>query len=61
MIEEVITRHVYDGKAFVKPQKKIKPQGPTLYEKVRESGKTARLSPDWVEVQPASKKSNHTL
>ena len=27
---------MYDGKAFVKPQKKIKPQGPTLYEKVRE-------------------------
>ena len=34
MIEEVITRHVYDGKAFVKPQKK-KQQGPSLYEKVR--------------------------
>ena len=36
MIEDMITKHVYDGKPFVKPQKKK--QGPSLYEKVRRGG-----------------------
>ena len=42
----MITKHVYDGKPFVKPQKKKVKEGPSLYEKVR-MGKKRRVFPDF--------------
>ena len=61
VIEDVITRHVYDGVAFVKPQRPKKPQQQgqtTLYEKVKtrydmilsdmSEAKHARGSSKWV-------------